>query len=58
MPDKPRVSMSLEDKAELEEPIENIMSKGHGEVVVTVKIADHKIVNIKFGAQYELRKDK
>ena len=56
MPDKLRVYMTVEEKAELEEPVENVMSKGHGEVVVTVKIADHKIVNIKFGAQYELRK--
>ena len=52
MPDR----MTIQDKAEVLEPIEQVLAKGHGEVTVTVKITDHKIVNVKFSAQYELRK--
>jgi hypothetical protein len=47
--------ISLEEQREIEEPIEQVLSKGHGEVIITVKITDHKIVHIGLNAQYEMR---
>jgi hypothetical protein len=49
--------MTADRKAELEEPVENVMTKGFGKVVTTVKIANHRIVDINIEAQYELRED-
>jgi hypothetical protein len=47
--------MTLAEQREIEEPIEQVLSKGFGEVIITVKIADHKIVHIELNAKYGMR---